>query len=702
MDPRNCIEIRGVCKAFDVKRTVDGHGKDVSRQVIKSLDLDVRKGECLGIIGRNGSGKSTLLKLVSRIIYPDSGTIDIQGNVASILELGMGFHPDLSGRENIYIKSSMFGFSKKETDSMIDGIIEFSELGEQIDDPLRTYSSGMVGRLAFSVLINVKCDIMIVDEILSVGDVGFQEKCAALFEKLKKAGKTILFASNVGGSVESMCDRAVWIENGAVRESGAPEEVCFHYARCLVDSPDMVRASAEAGDAVSQNRLGTMFRDGIGLAKDPEAAEAWFRKASSLGSVDAMVNLADMLDAAGKAEEARGLYSKAASRGNQYAGLRLGASGAFSECVSVLENLASEGSARASAALWDVYSKGAAVRQDRSAAVQWMAVAAERGDVQSMLMLGLAYRDGSGVGKDPEKAVQWLSSAAECGNARARNELVSMYRKGMGVDRDMKAAIGWLERSASAGDASAMFQLGTIFRDGTGVDPDQVASGRWMSMFSASSGAIAEFALADILLKSYRSEKERSEAFRWMERAASHGSVQAMFQLATMYRDGTGAPADSTRAAELFATASEHGHVQSILELGLMNLRGNGVSRDVGKAFDLISRAAGYGNATARYQLGILYRDGIGTDGDPEKARRLFSQAAEAGSRDAVLALSKMRSARGRMLRSLRYPRRPPVRPSDGPVPSHRGARGEAGIRGSTHICGEGGPQGPPQGGLPQ
>lgn len=702
MDPRNCIEIRGVCKAFDVKRTVDGHGKDVSRQVIKSLDLDVRKGECLGIIGRNGSGKSTLLKLVSRIIYPDSGTIDIQGNVASILELGMGFHPDLSGRENIYIKSSMFGFSKKETDSMIDGIIEFSELGEQIDDPLRTYSSGMVGRLAFSVLINVKCDIMIVDEILSVGDVGFQEKCAALFERFKKAGKTILFASNVGGSVESMCDRAVWIDDGAVRESGAPEEVCFHYARCLVDSPDMVRASAEAGDAVSQNRLGTMLRDGIGLAKDPEAAEAWFRKASSLGSVDAMVNLADMLDAAGKAEEARGLYIKAASKGSQYAGLRLGSSGAFSECVSVLEDLSSEGSTRAAVSLWDVYSKGAAARQDRSEAARWMTVAAERGDVQSMLMLGLAYRDGSGVGKDPEKAVQWLSSAAERGNARARNELVSIYRKGMGVERDMKAAIHWLEKSASAGDASAMFQLGTIFRDGTGVDADQAESDRWMSMFSASSGAIAEFALADILLKSYRSEKERSEAFRWMERAASHGSVQAMFQLATMYRDGTGAPADSTRAAELFATASEHGHVQSILELGLMNLRGNGVPRDVGKAFDLISRAAGYGNATARYQLGILYRDGIGTDGDPEKARRLFSQAAEAGSRDAVLALSKMRSARGRMLRSLRYPRRPPVRPSDGPVPSHRGARGEAGIRGSTHICGEGGPQGPPQGGLPR
>ena len=700
MDPRNSIEIRGVCKSFDVKRTVDGHGKDVSRQVIRSLDLDVRKGECLGVVGRNGSGKSTLLKLISRIIYPDSGTIDIQGNVASILELGMGFHQDLSGRENIYIKSSMFGFSKKETDSMIDGIIEFSELGEQIDDPLRTYSSGMVGRLAFSVLINVRCDIMIVDEILSVGDVGFQEKCAALFERLKKAGKTIIFASNVGGSVESMCDRAVWIDEGAVRESGDPEEVCFHYTRCLVDSPDMVRASAEAGDAVSQNRLGTMLRDGSGVEKDPEAAEAWFRKAASLGSIDATVNLADILDAAGKTEEARDLYLKAASRGNQYAGLRLGSSGAFSECVSVLKKLSSEGSARASAVLWDVYSKGAAVRQDRSEAVRWMAVAAERGDVQSMLMLGLAYRDGAGVGKDPEKAIQWLSSAAERGNARARNELVSMYRKGMGVERDMKAAIHWLERSASAGDASAMFQLGSIFRDGTGVDPDPAESERWISMFSSASGATAEFAVADIILKSYRSEKERNEAFRWMGRAASHGSVQAMFQLATMHRDGVGSPADSSKAAELFAKASEHGHAQSILELGLMNLRGNGVPRDVGKAFELISRAAGYGNATARYQLGVLYRDGIGTEKDPEKARSLFSQAAEAGSRDAVLALSKMRFSRGRMLRSLRHPRRPPVRLSDGSVPPGRGARGEAGVRGSTHIGGEGGPQGPPQGGL--
>lgn len=686
MEPRNCIEIHNVCKSFDVKRTVDGHSKDINKPVIQSLNLDVRKGECLGIIGRNGSGKSTLLKLISRIVYPDSGTIEIQGNVASILELGMGFHPDLSGRENIYIKSSMYGFSKKETDSMIEEIIEFSELGDQIDDPVRTYSSGMTGRLAFSVLINVKCDIMIVDEVLSVGDIGFQEKCATLFEKLKKAGKTIIFASNVSGAIEDVCDRAVWIDNGAIRESGAPEEVCYHFTRHLVDSPDAIRTSAEAGDAVSQNRLGTMLRDGIGIAKDSEAAETWFRKAASLGSVDAMINLADMLDAVGQSEEARGLYTKAASRGSQYAGLRLNSSEELSECISVLEDLSSEGSTRASVALWDIYSKGAVVKQDRTKAVEWMTAAAENGDVQSMVMLGLAYRDGIGTNKDSTTAIKWLSSAAERGSAKARNELVSMYRKGMGVDRDMRAAIRWLEMSASAGDTAAMFQLGTIFRDGTGVDADLTESERWFSMFSFASGSSAEYAIADILLKAYRSEEERSEAVHWMKRAADHGSIQAMFQLGAMHRDGTGVPADSMEAARFFKMASDRGNVQSMLELGMMHLRGNGVQRDVRKAFELISRAAESGNAGAKYQLGVIFRDGIGEEKDPEKARHLFSQAAEAGSRDAVLALSKMRSPRGLIVRSLRHPRHPSLRSSDRPLPSNRRARRKARIRRCPHI----------------
>lgn len=610
--------------------------------MISSLDLDVKKGECLGIIGRNGSGKSTLLKLISHIIYPDSGTIDICGNVASILELGMGFHSDLSGRENIYIKSSMFGFSKKETDSLIDGIIEFSELGEQIDDPIRTYSSGMIGRLAFSILTNVKCDVMIVDEVLSVGDMGFQEKCATLFEKMKKSGKTILFASNVNGSVEDLCDRVVWLDDGRIRESGVPEEICYHYAKDLTESPSTVRASAESGDPSAQNRLGMMLRDGIGTSSDADAAEAWFRKAASLGSVEAMVNLADMLDSAGKLKEAHALYEKAASRGNQYAGMRLGSTSSTADCIPLLEELSKSGSVRASAALCDAYFRGTAVRQDRKTATEWMQIAASRGDVQSMLSLGLAYRDGIGVGKDSESAILWLSKAADCGNGRARNELINMYRKGMGIERDMESAIFWLKKAAATGDAASMFQLGAIYRDGTGVNVDMAESERWLSMFSAASGSSAEFALADILQKSYRSDEERRTAVEWMKRAADHGSIQAMFQLGTIYRDGIGVPMDSVEAARCFDKASERGHVSSMFELGMMYFRGNGVQRDIGKAFGLMSRASEFGNANARYNLGVMYRDGIGIQPDRAEAARLFRMAAEFGNRDAVLALSKL------------------------------------------------------------
>ena len=147
------------------------------RWVLKGVNLSVEQGESVGLLGENGSGKSTLLKLLTRIIYPNKGTIDIRGKVSSLLELGAGFHPDMTGRENIYMNASIFGLTKEDIDRKLDDIITFSELSPFIDTPVRTYSSGMYMRLAFSVAINVNADILLIDEILAVGDVNFQKKC---------------------------------------------------------------------------------------------------------------------------------------------------------------------------------------------------------------------------------------------------------------------------------------------------------------------------------------------------------------------------------------------------------------------------------------------------------------------------------------------------------------------------------------------
>ena len=198
---------------------------------LDKLDFEIKKGETVALIGVNGSGKSTLLKLMTQIIFPNKGTIETHGKLTSLLELGAGFHPDFSGRENIYFNSSIFGLTKKEIDSRLEQIIEFSELGELIDNPVRTYSSGQYMRLAFSVAINVDAEILLIDEILSVGDQHFQEKCFNKMRELKKEGKTMVFVTHSMESVRNLCDRAIWLYDGKIRMDGNTNEVVNEYLR---------------------------------------------------------------------------------------------------------------------------------------------------------------------------------------------------------------------------------------------------------------------------------------------------------------------------------------------------------------------------------------------------------------------------------------------------------------------------------------
>lgn len=205
--------------------------KKEKREVLKGINLRIKQGETVALIGVNGSGKSTLLKLMTKIIYPNKGKIATNGKLTSLLELGAGFHPDFSGRENIYFNASIFGLTKKEIDERLDNIIEFSELGSYIDNPVRTYSSGMYMRLAFSVAINVNADILLIDEILSVGDQHFQEKCFNKMRELKEQGKTMVFVTHSMESVKNLCDRAVWLYEGQIRMDGNTEEVVNEYLK---------------------------------------------------------------------------------------------------------------------------------------------------------------------------------------------------------------------------------------------------------------------------------------------------------------------------------------------------------------------------------------------------------------------------------------------------------------------------------------
>ena len=199
--------------------------------VLQDINLDINKGESVALIGVNGSGKSTLLKLMTKIIYPNKGKITVNGKLTSLLELGAGFHEDFTGRENIYFNASIFGLTRNEIDERLDEIISFSELGDFIDNPVRTYSSGMYMRLAFSIAINVQAEILLIDEILAVGDQHFQDKCFDKLIELKKAGKTIVIVTHSMDQVKRFCDRAVWLHKGKIRKDGKVRDVLEEYIK---------------------------------------------------------------------------------------------------------------------------------------------------------------------------------------------------------------------------------------------------------------------------------------------------------------------------------------------------------------------------------------------------------------------------------------------------------------------------------------
>lgn len=254
------ISVHGVTKSFRLphEKTNSMKGLFVNmfrggrsyekQKVLKDVSFDVKKGEFLGIVGRNGGGKSTLLKLLAGIYSPDSGAVTINGKLTPFIELGVGFSPELTGRENVYLNGALFGFDRKEMDAMYDEIVAFAELEKFMDQKLKNYSSGMQVRLAFSIAVRANTDILVLDEVLAVGDENFQQKCLQQFRSFKKEGKTIILVSHSMDMIEKFCDRAIVISKGQVEFDGDPTKAIEEYRDLNLQSSEASHKKAMKKD----------------------------------------------------------------------------------------------------------------------------------------------------------------------------------------------------------------------------------------------------------------------------------------------------------------------------------------------------------------------------------------------------------------------------------------------------------------------
>ena len=639
------IRVRGLKKSYiivdpslSIKR---GFRKSKTRYpIFDAIDLDVKRGDIVGILGRNGCGKSTFLKLVSKILKPDEGTVEVEGKVASILELSMGFHNDLSGRDNIILRSALYGIPREEVLKHIDEIIAYSDLGVFIDNPVRTYSSGMRSRLAFAIMVNVDADIFLVDEALSTGDMAFASKASEHLKDLVRSGKTVLFTSHSMSTVKRTCNRAIWLCDHTIRMDGPAEDVVDAYTRSINDSVEETVSLAEGGSSSAQYRLSTFYRDGNGVEKDHDRQRYWLEQAAARDHPMAMGELGDILMSEDRKDEALAMYQKAAENGNfearrKYATMQGESIEEIHYLRRIMKDLTSSGYP------YDYYNYGnlmfrsALTIDDYREAVKYLTMASEDGWLDADVLLAQMYRDGNGVDKSIEKFMTYLTNAAENGHSKAMSILAETYLDGKYIGKDLEKAFGWYLRSALSGNLKSQYQVAIMLSSGIGCEKDENAARQWFARYSST---LLNDSRKIAIETMKRRDTDMSFADDMLKAMSRNYNPQSMVSLAMRYRTGKGFKKNLQASQSLLEKASvSSGSPRT--KLAEIYLDGDEESQR--KGYDLLVSAAKAGDADAYFALAQLYKEGRLCEQNEEMYRRYTRMAAERGCREAKDVVAK-------------------------------------------------------------
>ncbi|MCQ2070093.1 MAG: ATP-binding cassette domain-containing protein [archaeon] len=664
MDEKNAIEIRNVSKSFKID-VVDPTGKKgilgkpvvktVQNTVFEDLNLDVKKGEILGIIGHNGAGKSTLLSIAARILEPDSGTVETAGKVVSILQLSIGFNPDLSGRENIYNKAEMYEMTRSQVDEIIEDIIDYSGVRKYIDNPLRSYSSGMTSRLAFAIMVHLNVNILVADEVLSTGDAGFSAKATESFKKFLKDGKTVLFVSHNIDYLEQMCTRVIWIDGGKIRLNGNPEVVCSKYKTETQESFEIVYDYAKNGFSDAQYKLAIMYRDGVKVEQNLELYREWIKTAAENGNIFAQAAYADILmesdDEADK-DLAVTYYRAAAERGNGEARMKLAAivgEGSSlaedrAEILDICRQLAELGNPVDMNRYASILMTLAKNDNDKAESFKWYLKVAEYGSPDAMLQVATMYQSGVGTPKDNKKYVEWILKAADFGHPKALTTAGDMYLAGKLVPQDKAKALEIYTRLAMQGSAGMQYKISTMYRDGVGTEKNEKLANFWLNTYGKC--RIASYQLQVRPLLKLCDIKTKANAKTLTEKAYATYNQSALATVTSWELEGKFAPKNIEKARELYIRAAD---VIGKPEIALedMYFTGKVFDKNLPEALRILRKYKYLGDHTNYFRMyRILSNPDNGAETDMEEAMEYLRLAVLRGDKYAIAEKEKLDKAK--------------------------------------------------------